>query len=71
MINYSDEKNETKGFFRFYEERDGFKETRPMYEKIVEALAKSGYISEQYIARKGDGTIDKEKFIMRLKNYIY
>lgn len=63
------EKTKKNDFFRFYEERDGFyttskdgtriEETRPIYEKIIEAFAKSGYIPEEYIVRDENGEIDK------------
>lgn len=44
---------DTKEFFRFYENVDKFEETRPMYEKIIKALAEAGYIPDNLVARNG------------------
>ena len=55
---------ETKKFFRFYE--DGFSSTRPMYEKIIEALAKSGYIPEEYVVQTEKGEIDKAETLNKI-----
>ena len=53
---------ETKEFFRFYDaEKDGFDETRPMYEKIIEAFAKSGQLPEEFIVLDENGQIDRKE----------
>ena len=53
---------ETKEFFRFYDtEKDGFDETRPMYEKIIEAFAKSGHLPKEFIALDENGQIDPKE----------
>ena len=55
---------ETKKFFRFYE--DGFTSTRPMYEKIIEALSKSGYIPKEYVVRTENGEINKTETLNKI-----